>query len=238
LIEYELGLTERIIKFFLNPVISGILILIIVGGIYFELQTPGVGFPILAAIAAAILYFVPYYLNGLAANWEIIVFLVGIVLLLLEIFVIPGFGVAGISGIVLIIGALILVMLNNDVFDFTFVDGSEIVAAVTSTLVGLIAAIMMMFFGGVRLTQTKVFEKISLPDTQKRSEGYTSNFNQQSYLGMKGITYTVLRPSGKILINDELKDAFTRGEFIDKDKKVEVVDESGTSLKVREIKES
>lgn len=238
LIEYELGLTERIIKFFLNPVISGILILVIIGGIYFELQTPGVGFPIMAAIAAAILYFVPYYLNGLAANWEIIVFLVGIVLLLLEIFVIPGFGVAGISGIVLIIGALILVMLNNDVFDFTFVDGSEIVAAVTSTLVGLIAAIMMMFFGGVRLTQTKVFEKISLPDTQKRSEGYTSNFNQQSYLGMKGVTYTVLRPSGKILINDELKDAFTRGEFIDKDKKVEVVDESGTSLKVREIKES
>ncbi len=238
LIEFELGLTERIIKFFLNPIISGILILVIIGGIYFELQTPGVGFPILAAITAALLYFVPYYLNGLAANWEIIVFLVGIVLLLLEIFVIPGFGVAGISGIVLIVGSLILVMLNNDVFDFTFVDGGQIVAAVASTLTGLIAAILMMFFGGVRLTQSKVFERISLPDTQKRSEGYTSNFNQRSYLGMKGVTYTVLRPSGKILIDDELKDAFTRGEFIDKDKKVEVVDESGTSLRVREIKES
>jgi len=238
LIEFELGLTERIIKFFLNPIISGILILVIIGGIYFELQTPGVGFPILAAVTAALLYFVPYYLNGLAANWEIIVFLVGIVLLLLEIFVIPGFGVAGISGIVLIVGSLILVMLNNDVFDFTFVDGGQIVAAVASTLTGLIAAILMMFFGGVRLAQSKVFERISLPDTQKRSEGYTSNFNQRSYLGMKGVTYTVLRPSGKILIDDELKDAFTRGEFIDKDKKVEVVDESGTSLRVREIKES
>jgi len=235
LIEFELGISESIIRFFLNPIISGILILVIVGGIYFELQTPGVGFPIIAAIVAAVLYFIPYYLNGLAANWEIIVFFIGIVLLILEIFVIPGFGIAGISGITLIVGSLILVMLNNDVFDFTFVDGSAIVAAVASTLTGLMAAILLMFFGGVRLTQTKVFQKISLVDTQKRSDGYTSNFNEQSYLGMKGEAYTVLRPSGKILINGELKDAFTRGEFIDKGKRVEVVSESGTSLKVKEI---
>ena len=52
---------------------------------------------------------------------------------------------------------------------------------------------------------------------------------------MKGISYTVLRPSGKILVDGELMDAFTRGEFIEKDKKVEVIDESGTSLKVKEI---
>jgi membrane-bound serine protease (ClpP class) len=238
LVEFELGLSERIIKLFLNPVVSGILILIIVGGIYFELQTPGVGFPILASIIAAILYFVPYYLNGLAANWEIIVFFVGIVLLALEIFVIPGFGVAGISGIVMIVGSLILVMLNNDVFDFTFVNGGEIVAAVLTAMAGLMAAVLLMFFGGVRLTQTKLFQRISLVETQQRSEGYTSNFNQQSYLGMKGVAYTVLRPSGKILINDELKDAFTRGDFIEKGKKVIVVDESGTSLKVKEVHES
>jgi membrane-bound serine protease (ClpP class) len=235
LVEFELGIAERIIKLFLNPVVSGILILIIVGGIYFELQTPGVGFPILAAVIAAVLYFVPYYLNGLAANWEIIIFFVGIVLLALEIFVIPGFGVAGISGIVLMVGSLILVMLNNDVFDFTFVNGGEIVAAVLTAMAGLMASILLMFFGGVRLTQTKVFQRISLVDTQQRSEGYTSNFNQQSYLGLKGEAYTVLRPSGKILINDELKDAFTRGDYIEKGKKVVVVDESGTSLKVKEV---
>jgi membrane-bound serine protease (ClpP class) len=236
LVEFELGIAERIIKLFLNPVVSGILILIIVGGIYFELQTPGVGFPILAAVIAAVLYFVPYYLNGLAANWEIIIFFVGIVLLALEIFVIPGFGVAGISGIVLMVGSLILVMLNNDVFDFTFVNGGEIVAAGLTAMAGLMASILLMFFGGVRLTQTKVFQRISLVDTQQRSEGYTSNFNQQSYLGLKGEAYTVLRPSGKILINDELKDAFTRGDYIEKGKKVVVVDESGTSLKVKEVK--
>ena len=235
LVEFRLSATERIIRVFLNPFVSGILILVIIGGIYFELQTPGVGFPILASIIAAILYFVPYYLNGLAANWEIIMFFVGVILLILEVFVIPGFGVAGIGGILLMVAALIPVMLNNDFFDFSFVNGDEIVKAAAATLSGLLASILLMFFGGVRLTQTAVFKKISLEDTQQKSEGYTSNFNQHSYLGMKGTTYTVLRPSGKIFVDGELKDAFTRGEFIEKDKRVEVIDESGTSLKVKEI---
>ncbi|MEQ9009117.1 MAG: nodulation protein NfeD, partial [Ekhidna sp.] len=87
--EFKLGATEKIIALFLNPFVSGILILIIIGGIYFELQTPGVGFPILASLVAIILYFVPNYLNGLAENWEIILFIVGIILIGLEVFVIP-----------------------------------------------------------------------------------------------------------------------------------------------------
>lgn len=235
IVEFKLGLSERIIKMFLNPFVSGILILVIIGGIYFELQTPGVGFPIMASIIAAILYFVPYYLNGLAANWEIIVFFIGITLLMIEVFVIPGFGVAGIGGIVLIVGSLVLVMLNNDLFDFSFVDTGEITKAAAATLSGLLASILLMFFGGVRLTQTKAFKRISLEETQQKSDGYTSNFNERSYLGLKGTSYTVLRPSGKIFIDGELKDAFSRGEYIDKDKNVEVIDESGTSLKVKEI---
>lgn len=235
IVEFELNVTERVIRVFLNPFISGILILVIVGGIYFELQSPGVGFPIMASILAAIFYFVPYYLNGLAANWEIIVFFVGIILVILEVFVIPGFGIAGIGGILLIVGSLILVMLNNDYFDFSFVKGSDITIAAATTLSGLLASVLLLFFGGVRLTQTKAFRRISLQDTQKSSDGYTSNFNQKSYLGLKGTAYTVLRPSGKIMIEGEIMDAFTRGDYIEKDKKVEVIDEGGTSLKVKEI---
>src|SRR5690606_27812701 len=71
---YEEDTIDKIISFFLNPAISGVLILIIIGGIYFELQTPGIGFPIFASILATILYFIPFYLNGLAENWEILVF--------------------------------------------------------------------------------------------------------------------------------------------------------------------
>ncbi len=235
IIEYQLDSTEKIIAFFLNPFISGILILIIIGGIYFELQTPGVGFPILASVVAAILYFTPYYLNGLAENWEIILFFAGLVLLAVEIFVIPGFGIAGILGLIFTLGALVLVMLNNDGFSFDFVDPAEIFKAISTTLAGLMGAIIVMFIGGVRLLNSKVFQRISLADTQDTTQGYTSTFYSKDLVGKKGTAYTILRPSGKVLIDGEIYDAYTRGNYIDQNAEILVVSNDGTSLKVKEV---
>ncbi len=135
---FETSTVDQIISFFLNPVISGLLILVIIGGLYFELQTPGVGFPILASFVALVLYLTPYYLNGLAANWEIAALFLGVALIALEVFVIPGFGIAGISGIILVAGSLMLVMLNNDNLDFFFVDFSEITRALATILAGFL----------------------------------------------------------------------------------------------------
>jgi len=232
---FELDSTEKIISIFLNPFISGILILVIIGGIYFELQTPGVGFPILAAFIALLLYFTPYYLHGLADNWEIIVFFIGVALILVEVFVIPGFGVAGISGLILTLGSLILVMLNNNLFDFSFVPADDIIQAVAATGIGLMGGMALIFYGGLKFTESKAFKKIALQDRFDRSQGYTSNFKTGTFIGKKGITYSVLRPSGKILIDDEVYDAYTRGNYIDKGVEVIVVEEGGTSLKEREI---
>jgi membrane-bound serine protease (ClpP class) len=235
--EFTLSSSEKVIRFFLNPIISGILILVIIGGIYFELQTPGVGFPLLAAIIAVILYFIPYYLNGLAANWEIIMFIVGIALIALEIFVIPGFGIAGIAGLVLTLGSLILVMLNNDFFDFSFVKASEIFQATATILAGLFGSIIIMFFGGIRLTNSRLFKRIALQTVQNRREGYTSNFKQEPMTGKTGTAYTVLRPSGKVMIEGALYDASTRGDYIEKNDKIKVINDEGTSLKVKKLDE-
>ncbi|MEL7004303.1 MAG: NfeD family protein [Bacteroidota bacterium] len=234
---YEVDDVESIIAFFLNPAISGVLILIIVGGIWFELQTPGVGFPILAAFIAAILYFVPYYLNGLAENWEIIAFFLGVTLIAMEVFVIPGFGVAGISGLILTVGSLILVMLNNDNLDFSFVGLDEAILAVVATLGGMMGSLILLFVGGVKFTESKAFSRVALNETMKKSEGYTSNFNKEPMLGKEGEAYTVLRPSGRIIIDDEMYDAYTRGEYIGKGEKVIVISEEGTSLKVKKHEE-
>ena len=232
--EFKLDWAEKVIALFLNPFVSGILILIIIGGIYFELQTPGVGFPILASIIAMILYFTPYYLNGLAENWELLVFVIGIILIALEIFVIPGFGVAGISGLILTLGSLILVMLNNDALDFSFVDPADIFYSITTTLLG---SIIIMFFGGVRLLDSTFFNKIALVDTQDKEQGYTSFFyTQKNLVGKKGKAYTNLRPSGKVMIDDEVYDAYTRGNYIAANTKIKVISEEGTSLKVKEVK--
>ncbi|MDE6049343.1 MAG: nodulation protein NfeD, partial [Paramuribaculum sp.] len=96
--EFSATWIDSLLGFLTNPAVQGILIMLIVGGIYFELQTPGMGFPSVVAIMAAVLYFLPLYLTGIASSWVILLFLVGLLLLLLEIFVIPGFGIAGIAG--------------------------------------------------------------------------------------------------------------------------------------------
>jgi membrane-bound serine protease (ClpP class) len=231
--EYELSIPEKIIAIFLNPFISGILILVIIGGIYFELQTPGVGFPLFAAIISLLLYLVPYYLNGLAAYWEIIALFVGLLLLGAEIFIIPGFGVAGVLGIGLTLTSLILIMLNNDFFNFEFVPLGDIIVASFATIGGLTGGALLLFFGGAKLTQTKAFKRIALTDMQEVSQGYTTNFNAKAMLGKKGIAYTVLRPSGRVQIEEDIYDAFTRGDYIERGDAIEVVDTEGSTLKVR-----
>jgi membrane-bound serine protease (ClpP class) len=232
---FQLGATETIIAFFLNPFISGILILIIIGGIYFELQTPGIGFPLFAAITALVLYLVPYYLNGLAEYWEIIALFSGLTLIFLEVFVIPGFGVAGISGIALTLTSLVLIMLNNDFFNFDFVPLGDIVVAFFATVGGISGGFLLLFFGGAHISKTKAFQRIALTDTQEKSQGYTVNSQSNLLVGKKGTAYTVLRPSGKVLIDEQIYDAFTRGEFVEKGNAIEVIGTEGVTLKVKQV---
>ena len=233
-IEYfRLDATEKIIAFFLNPFISGLLILLIIGGIYFELQTPGIGFPLFAAIIALVLYLVPYYLNGLAAYWEILTLFVGLILIVIEIFVIPGFGVIGVLGVTMTVSSLVLIMLNNDFFNFDFVPLGDIVVAMFATLGGIAGGALLLFFGGARLTETKAFRRMALTDTQEKDQGYTSNFNEEPLVGKIGTAFTVLRPSGKVLIAGKLYDAFTRGEYIEKEESIEVISTESSTLRVK-----
>lgn len=233
LIEYEEGSTEKIISFFLTPAISGFLILIIIGGIYFELQTPGVGFPLLAAIIAAILYFTPYYLGGLAENWEILVFFIGIVLLAVELFVIPGFGIFGILGILGILGGLVLGMIPNQNFDFEFVPAADLFAALLTVILAALGAVILIFWLTPKINQWGAFRSVALADTQQRSAGYTSSFYSSSMLAKTGVVHSRLRPSGKVEIEGEIYDAYSRGEFMDQGEKIIVISTEGTSLKVK-----
>jgi membrane-bound serine protease (ClpP class) len=235
---YELSRPEKIISMVLNPFISGILILIIIAGIYFEMQAPGLGFAGLAALVALILYLIPYYLNGLAENWEIIAFFIGIMLIGLEIFVIPGFGVAGISGIVITVGALVLIMVNNDAFDFEFVRMNDLLLALAASLGGMLGGGILLFVLGSRLSGTRFYSRVALTDTQDSSKGYTSNvLVKESLKGKSGVAQTVLRPSGKIIIDGKLYDAYTRGDFIEKGQAVEVISDEGSALKVKQVSE-
>ncbi|MFT5143878.1 MAG: membrane-bound serine protease (ClpP class), partial [Thalassolituus oleivorans] len=103
LVRHNVSRLESGLRFFGSPVMQSILMLMMLGGLYFELQTPGVGFAGLMALLGAAFFFGPHYVLGLVESWELVLFVLGVGLLGLEIFVLPGFGVAGLSGIVLVV---------------------------------------------------------------------------------------------------------------------------------------
>jgi membrane-bound serine protease (ClpP class) len=232
---YEPSSVERIISFFLNPVISGILISLIMAGIYFEMQTPGMGFAGLVALVSLVLYLVPYYLNGVAENWEVLTLLAGIALIAAEIFIIPGFGVAGVSGIIITVLSLVLIMVNNRAFDFNGVPMNDLLFATLAAFGGLSGGIALLIFGGARLTRTAAFKTITLTETQKSEEGFTVSQYKESMIGKGGIAHTVLRPSGRVMIDDQIYDAFTRGEYVEKGSRIEVVSQEGSTLLVKPV---
>jgi len=226
IIKHELSATDKIIGWLINPVVSGILIMIIIGGIYFELQTPGIGFPIAASVLAALLYFAPLYIEGLANNWEILIFIVGIILITVEIFAIPGFGVTGVAGIVLMVTGLTLSMVEN-VEPGTFnYDYSNVVRAFFVVVIAFVLAIL----GSIVLTKQlfntnySLGTKLALSKTQQKAEGYTSaNAGYTSMLNKTGRAMTILRPAGKVEIEGEMYDATALTGYIDKDEIIEVV---------------
>jgi membrane-bound serine protease (ClpP class) len=199
--------------------------MMIIGGIYYELQSPGIGFPLGIAVLGAILYFAPLYLEGLAQNWEIAVFIVGIILLLVEIFAIPGFGVAGIAGIILIITGLTMAMVDNFVFESgnPSIAVNAVLKAFLVVVVSVFISIVVSLLFAGKFINSPVFSKIALTSVQKNEEGFTSADSQmKDIIGKEGIAYSVLRPSGKILIEGEVYDAKSEYGFIDKGEKIKV----------------
>ena len=214
---YQPTTMDRIIGFLINPMLQGLLIMIIVGGIYFELQTPGIGFPLLAAVTACLFYFAPLYLEGFAGNWEIVVFVLGVILLLLEIFVIPGFGVAGVSGILLIVGALVFAGIDHIPFEFFGDFAGFILRSLFLVVSSSLIALGISMWVGAKLLGTRKWA-LALHAEQRPEYGFVSvDMTVQSVVGKVGMASTDLRPAGKVIVDNEIYDAVTLwGDYITK----------------------
>ncbi|MCB8999565.1 MAG: nodulation protein NfeD [Bacteroidales bacterium] len=238
IVEFKPTSLDKFINFLLNPIVHSLLIMLIIGGIYFELQTPGIGFPLAAALLGAVLYFAPLYLEGMAENWEILVFILGVILLAVEIFAIPGFGVAGIAGIILMVSGLTLAMVDNLVFE-----GGSIAEAINAVMRALMIVVLSVFaaviaslYLGKKLITSPAFPGIALQETQKKEEGFTSaDPLQQKLIGSEGVAYTVLRPSGKVEVLGDIYDAKSEFGFIEKGSKIVVTRYETGQLYVEKI---
>jgi membrane-bound serine protease (ClpP class) len=223
--EYKPGSIDKIISFLLNPFVHGILIMLIIGGIYFELQTPGIGFPLAVAVMAALLYFAPLYLEGLAKNWEILIFVVGLILLGIELFVIPGFGVAGFSGIALIITGLTLSMIDNTNFQLDSTKGlQEVLKALFIVVTSIAIAFGLSIYLSKQLFTRSMFGELALKTVQETKEGYLGvDASLQNLVGQSGYAHTILRPSGKISLGEEIYDATSLIGYIEKGERIKIV---------------
>ncbi len=239
IVEYKPSSFEKLMGVLVSPYLQGILIMIMIGGIYFELQTPGIGFALAASILAAILYFAPLYLEGIAEHWEILLFVAGIILLLVEIFVIPGFGIAGISGFILAILGLTLSMSEGNIFNWDTEFSVNLAPFMRSLLlvtVSVFAAFVISLIFSQSLVKTNLFNMIALNKTQKIDDGYLSvNTENLQMLGKIGTAYTVLRPGGKVEIDGEIYDAKAVVGYIEEGQKVEVVKYEMAQLYVVEV---
>lgn len=224
--EYNPTNIDKALGWLMNPVLQGLLIMAIIGGIYFEMQTPGIGFPSIVAIAAAIMYFAPLYLEGLAAHWEIALFILGIILIAIELFAFPGFGVCGISGIVLALTGLTLAMVGKiGDGDLPSVTPDDIIMAFLLVILSSTVSIAGCIWISSRFYSGTFFgNKLSLTATQQTNEGFIAvKPDLKQFIGKRGTASTVLRPSGKITIEGQTLDAKSAAGFIDKGTDIEVV---------------
>ena len=228
---------DKVISFLINPIVSGILIMFIIGGIYFEMQAPGIGFALLVSAVAALLYFAPHYLEGLAAHWEIILFIVGLGLLLLEIFVVPGFGVTGISGIILMVAALVLTMTFNIGFDFSFSAPELFIKYMFLVIAACFAGFLLSLWLGKKLiTADTRYGSLALKTNMDTDKGFVAqDMHLAQYVGKRGVASTLLRPVGKVEIDGEFLDATSELGFIDKGEEIVVTKFENAQLFVKRI---
>ncbi|MCY4170558.1 MAG: hypothetical protein OXE59_05105 [Bacteroidetes bacterium] len=231
LVAHSETIAERVLRFLGSPVLQSILMLMMLGGLYFELQTPGVGFPGAIALLGITLFFAPHYLLGLVEVWEIILFALGIGLIILELFMFAGFGVAGITGLLLVVFSLVAALVGNVGFSFPPFD--MVMPSIYTFAVTMVLFVITVIMTARMFPASSAANIFVLTPELRSSEGYTTASTHSEYLGQVGKTLTDLRPSGAMLINKKRVDVITSGEYIDRDVDVEVVSVSGTRVEVR-----
>lgn len=203
--EDDLTWLDKLIQFLLNPLLRSIFMMMIVGGIFVEIRTPGIGLPLVTAVFGALLYFAPAYLGHLVSYWEILLFVVGLILIAVEIFVLPGFGVCGVTGIIAVVVSLAFAMVDNaELFHW---DGSINLQPLIMPMGIVVLSISAAVFGSVwivrKLYETRSFDHIALRQSLTSEEGFTGVVSGlKGLIGATVVVFTDMRPSGKVKTDD------------------------------------
>ncbi|MFW6137862.1 MAG: NfeD family protein [Spirochaetota bacterium] len=232
----ELGksIADRAVGFITSSGFTALLIIIGLVALLVEITSPGFGYPGTIALICFAVVFASYGLLGTVGSAELILFLAGLVLLIVEIFIIPGFGVAGIAGILAIVTSLVLSMQGFIIPEFEW-ERDVLKRNVTVVVTSLVSALVIFGIMAYFLPRLRLFSRLALSASQTAEQGYTvqTSAEKQGWIGKRGIAVTTLRPSGKARFGDEVMYVETEGEYVEAGRSVEVIETSGNRIVVR-----
>ena len=239
----ELSSTERwvdqIANFFRNPVIGMFLLL---GAFFFisnELSAPGLGVPGFLGTLCVVLYFWSHWFGGETEVFEVLMFVVGLVFIGLEVFVIPGFGIFGIGGILLVAASIVLAG-QDFVVPLSGKDWAKVpysLMPIAGAGLGLVGAV---FFLQAAIEKSPFLSRFVLDTSEREDTGLSegdpeATANWEHLLGKEGTTVTRLNPSGKVKIDGSVYDVVSTGLMVDKAAKIKVVEAVANRIVVQSI---
>ena len=227
---FVVTLADRVVFFVTSPYISALLLSLGGIGLLIEIRTPGFGVPGLLGILFIGLFFGGHMLNDIPQPWVPFIFIIGLGLIVIEVFVIPGFGIAGILGLMLMFGSVFFVFFQST---------DDLGVALFWLSISVILTSVLAILATIYLPKSSPFEKIALSTVMSTDEGYHSagTLDFHSFLGKTGVALTPLRPAGTARIENKRLDVVTVGDFIPQNTPIKVMDVEGSKIAVEAFEE-
>jgi len=224
----DVNWSENIVRFLTDPVVASLLMTFGFLGILFELQSPGWGVPGTFGAVCLMLSLGASTIAELATMTDLLIVLAGLALLFIEGFLIPGFGVAGITGIAILIFGIYKLLIpeipvGEDVYS----------RALDGMVIGIVGGIIALILLFRIMIKTKFWNKLTSPGVQSRDEGYSISIGLEEFVGKVGESTSDLRPSGWVIIKDKKLFVVSEGEYIQKGEKVSILSVDGNRVVVR-----
>ncbi len=231
-VRYEPNWSEELVRLLTHPAFSALLMMVGLLALYMAFKTPGFGLPEGVAIACFSIIFLSKYLVGLANAWDILVFAIGVTLLAIEIFVIPGFGFVGVAGMVCILVSLVLAMQKFGL-PHTPVEMGRLLKNVLVVFSSILGATVIFMVLLRFLPKTPFLNRLVLQSSEAVETGYVvGSAERRDLVGAEGVALSTLRPTGKAEIGGQVLIVVADGDFIDSGERVKVVEVSGNRVVV------